>query len=108
MAMTVTDLKGLTVGACVSGGLDSRTISKVMIEAGVKVVGFSADLGQPDEKNINDIKKRMAPCGVKTIIVDLKKEMAEACFEVIEAQAMYDGGYWNSTCLLYTSPSPRD
>lgn len=97
MAMTVTDLKGLTVGACVSGGLDSRTISKVMIEAGVKVIGFSADLGQPDEKNINDIKKRMAPCGVKTIIVDLKKEMAEACFEVIEAQAMYDGGYWNST-----------
>jgi argininosuccinate synthase len=97
MAMTVTDLKGLTVGACVSGGLDSRTISKVLIEAGVKVIGFSADLGQPDEKNINDIKKRMAPCGVKTIIVDLKKEMAEACFEVVEAQAMYDGGYWNST-----------
>lgn len=97
MAMTVTDLKGLTVGACVSGGLDSRTISKVMIEAGVKVIGFSADLGQPDEKNINDIKKRMAPCGVQTVIVDLKKEMAEACFEVVEAQAMYDGGYWNST-----------
>jgi argininosuccinate synthase len=97
MALTVNDLKGLTVGACVSGGLDSRTIAKVLIEAGVKVIGFSADLGQPDEKNINDIKKRMAPCGVQTIIVDLKEPMAEACFEVIEAQAMYDGGYWNST-----------
>ncbi len=97
MAMTLADLKGLTVGACVSGGLDSRTISKVMIESGVKVVGFSADLGQPDEKNIMDIKKRMAPCGVDTVIVDLKNEMAEACFEVVEAQAMYDGGYWNST-----------
>jgi argininosuccinate synthase len=97
MALTVADLKGLTVGACVSGGLDSRTIAKVLIEAGVNVIGFSADLGQPDEKNINDIKKRMAPCGVKTIIVDLKEPMAEACFEVIEAQAMYDGGYWNST-----------
>jgi argininosuccinate synthase len=97
MALTVTDLKGLTVGACVSGGLDSRTIAKVLVEAGVQVIGFSADLGQPDEKNINDIKKRMAPCGVQTIIVDLKAPMAEACFEVIEAQAMYDGGYWNST-----------
>jgi len=97
MALTVNDLKGLTVGACVSGGLDSRTIAKVLVEAGVKVIGFSADLGQPDEKNINDIKKRMAPCGVQTIIVDLKEPMAEACFEVIEAQAMYDGGYWNST-----------
>ncbi|MDD4101090.1 MAG: argininosuccinate synthase [Kiritimatiellae bacterium] len=97
MALTLADLKGKTVGACVSGGLDSRTIAKVMVEAGVKVVAFSADLGQPDEKNINDIKKRMAPCGVDTVIVDLRDAMAEACFQVIEAQAMYDGGYWNST-----------
>jgi argininosuccinate synthase len=97
MALTLADLKGKTVGACVSGGLDSRTIAKVMVEAGVHVVAFSADLGQPDEKDINDIKKRMAPCGVDTVIVDLKEPMAEACFQVIEAQAMYDGGYWNST-----------
>lgn len=97
MAIKVADLKGLTVGACVSGGLDSRTIAKVLTEAGVNVIGFSADLGQPDEKDINDIGKRMAPCGVETIIVDLKDAMAEACFQVIEAQAMYDGGYWNST-----------
>ncbi|MFA7174253.1 MAG: argininosuccinate synthase [Kiritimatiellia bacterium] len=95
--MNLTDLKGLTVGACVSGGLDSRTISKVMVEAGVKVVAFAADLGQPDEIDIDDIKKRMAPCGVDTFIVDLKVPMAEACFEVIKTQAMYDGGYWNST-----------
>ncbi|HNX33500.1 MAG TPA: argininosuccinate synthase [Kiritimatiellia bacterium] len=97
MALTFADLKGKTVGACVSGGLDSRTIAKVMVEAGVNVVAFSADLGQPDEKDINDIKKRMAPCGVDTVIVDLKDAMADACFQVIETQAMYDGGYWNST-----------
>lgn len=97
MSMTLSDLKGKTVGVCVSGGLDSRTITKVLLEAGVKVVAFSADVGQPDEKDITDIKKRMAPCGVDTIIVDLKKEMADICFETIKAQAMYDGGYWNST-----------
>ena len=97
MALTLSDLKGCTVGACVSGGLDSRTIAKVMMEAGLKVVAFSADLGQPDEKHISDIRKRMAPCGVDTVIVDLKEAMAEACYQVIEAQAMYDGGYWNST-----------
>lgn len=97
MALSLVDLKGKTVGACVSGGLDSRTIAKVMVEAGVKVIAYSADLGQPDEVDINDIKTRMAPCGVDTIILDLKDAMAEACFEVIEAQAMYDGGYWNST-----------
>ena len=39
----------------------------------------------------------MAPCGAETVVVDLKEPMAEACFEVIKAQAMYDGGYWNST-----------
>ena len=97
MALTLSDLRGKTVGTCVSGGLDSRTIAKVMVEAGVNVVAFSADLAQPDEKDIRDIIKRMAPCGVDTVIVDLKEPMAEACFQAIETQAMYDGGYWNTT-----------
>ena len=97
MALSIHDLKKEKVGACVSGGLDSRTISKRLTEAGMPVVAFAADLGQPDETDINDIRTRMAPCGVDTVIVDLKAAMAEACFEVIEAQAMYDGGYWNST-----------
>ena len=95
--MVITELKRQTVGICVSGGLDSRTITKKLVEMGVNVRCFSADLGQPDEKDINDIKTKMAPCGVETTIVDLKQAMAEACFEVIKAQAMYDGGYWNST-----------
>jgi argininosuccinate synthase len=95
--MVISELKKQHVGICVSGGLDSKTITKKLVEMGVKVTCFSADLGQPDEKDINDIKKKMAPCGAETNIVDLKAEMAEACFEVIQAQAMYDGGYWNST-----------
>lgn len=95
--MVITELAGLKVGACVSGGLDSRTIAKKLTEMGVNVTCFTADLGQPDEVDINDIRKKMAPCGVATHIVDLKREMAEACFEVLRAQAMYDGGYWNST-----------
>ena len=95
--MKLEDLKGKTVGVCVSGGLDSKTICCVLLDAGVKVKAFSANVGQPDEKNINDIKKRMAPTGVKTEIVDVTKEMAEICFETVKCQAMYDGGYWNST-----------
>ena len=39
----------------------------------------------------------MAPCGAETIVVDVKKEMAEICFETIKASATYDGGYWNTT-----------
>lgn len=95
--MRLADLRNGKVGICVSGGLDSRTITRKLIDLGVRVTCFSADLGQPDEKDINDIKKKMAPCGTNTTIVDLKNEMAEACFAVLKAQAMYDGGYWNST-----------
>jgi argininosuccinate synthase len=95
--MLITELTGKKVGACVSGGLDSRTITKKMVEMSVNVTCFTADLGQPDEVDIDDIRKKMAPCGAQIFIVDLKKEMAEACFNVIKAQAMYDGGYWNST-----------
>ena len=97
MAMVLEDLKGLVAGTCVSGGLDSRTIAKVMMEAGVKVIGFTGGIGQPDEADINDVAKRMAPTGIETIIVDLRNEMADACLEAIKCQAMYDGGYWNST-----------
>lgn len=95
--MRLADLKGRKVGMCVSGGLDSRTVARKFVDSGVDVVCFTADLGQPDEKDIRDVVRRMAPCGAKTFVVDLKDDMAEACFEVIEAQAMYDGGYWNST-----------
>ena len=95
--MKLEDLRGKTVGVCVSGGLDSKTICCVLKDAGVKVKAFSANVGQPDEKDINDIKKKMAPTGVETTIVDVTKEMADICFETVKCQAMYDGGYWNST-----------
>lgn len=89
--------KGKKVGVCVSGGLDSKTVCKRLVDAGVNVLSFSADLGQPDESDINNVKKRMATCGVDTVIVDLKDDMAEGCFDIIQAQARYDGGYWNTT-----------
>lgn len=97
MALKVQDLKGRKLGICVSGGLDSKTISMRLREAGADVLCFTADLGQPDEKDINDVVKKMAPCGVETVVVDVRKPMAEACFKTVMAEATYDGGYWNST-----------
>jgi argininosuccinate synthase len=91
------DLEGKRLGICVSGGLDSKTVTRRLIEAGCDVVCFTADLGQPDEEDIEDIVRRMAPTGAQTVIVDLRREMAEACFMMLRAQAMYDGGYWNTT-----------
>jgi len=89
--------KGKRLGVCVSGGLDSKTVCKRLVEEGLDVLAFSADLGQPDETDINNVKTRMATCGVDTVIVDLKDDMAEGCFDIIQAQAKYDGGYWNTT-----------
>ncbi len=95
--MALKDLDGEKLGICVSGGLDSRSVTRKLIDLGIDVIGFTADLAQPDEDDINNVAAKMAPCGAETVIVDLKESMAEACFEVIKAQAMYDGGYWNST-----------
>jgi argininosuccinate synthase len=95
--MELADLKNHRIGVCVSGGLDSKTVTKLFMENGLDVICFSADLAQPDEKDINDIITKMEPCGARTIIVDLKDEMAEACFDMIKCGATYDGGYWNTT-----------
>ena len=97
MALTLTNLTGEKVGFCASGGLDSRTICRKLRDLNVDVMAFTADLAQPDEKDIQDVARKMAPCGVETVIVDLKLEMARAAFDVLRAQAMYDGGYWNTT-----------
>ena len=95
--MTIDDFTGEKLGICVSGGLDSKTVTKKCVDLGIDVVCFSADLAQPDEEDISAVAKKMAPCGADTIIVDLKDAMAEACFVMIKAQAQYDGGYWNTT-----------
>jgi argininosuccinate synthase len=91
------ELKGHKVGICVSGGLDSKTVTTRLLEAGVDCICFTADLAQPDETDIQDVVEKMRPAGAETIAVDLKNEMAEACLMMVRAQAMYDGGYWNTT-----------
>jgi len=95
--MKLSQLKEKTVGVCVSGGLDSKTVTKRLMEENIKVICFSADLAQPDEDDIQDVVRKMDPCGAETVLVDLKSEMADACFDAIKANATYDGGYWNTT-----------
>ena len=96
--MTVDQLKGKTVGAAVSGGLDSCTITRWLVDNGVNVVCFTADLGQPDEENMDEICERMLACGAQeAVIIDAKDELAMAGIKVIQSQAKYEGGYWNTT-----------
>ena len=96
--MNVEQLKGKTVGAAVSGGLDSCTITRWLVDHGVNVVCFTADLGQPDEKSVDEIRERMLASGAQeAMIVDAKDALAMAGLKVIQCQAMYEGGYWNTT-----------
>ena len=96
--MNIDTLKGKTIGAAVSGGLDSCTITKWLVDNGVNVVCFTADLGQPDERDVSEIRERMLACGAEdAIIVDAKDALAEEGIRLIQCQAMYEGGYWNTT-----------
>jgi argininosuccinate synthase len=95
--MRIGDLKGEKIGICVSGGLDSKSVTARLLDDGLDVVGFTADLAQPDEEDIEDIPRRMAATGVSTRVVDLRSAMAKAAMLVVKAQARYDGGYWNTT-----------
>ncbi len=96
--MNVEDLKGRTVGFLASGGLDSCTTTRWLTDNGVKVVTFTADLGQPDEKDLNEVAQRMKACGAEeTVIVPLREEMAKRGLRTIQQQARYEGGYWGTT-----------
>lgn len=96
--MKISELKGKRVMMAVSGGLDSCTITHWMKAQGVEVIGYTADLGQPDEENIEDIRGRMLACGTaEMILADLKAPISLAGIQLIQAQARYEGGYWNTT-----------
>ncbi len=98
--MDVRDLQGATVAFCASGGLDSCTITHWLTEHGVEVVSYTADLGQTDEADLQVVARRMRDCGaVEAHVVPLAGEMGEIGLTAVQAQARYEGGYWNTTPL---------
>ncbi|MDA8071857.1 MAG: argininosuccinate synthase [Actinomycetota bacterium] len=98
--MNVSDLRGRRVAFCASGGLDSCTVTHWLTEQGVEVVSYTADLGQSDEEDLGAVAERMQACGaVAAHVVPLRDQMAEAGLRAVQAQARYEGGYWNTTPL---------
>ncbi|MBT3601798.1 MAG: argininosuccinate synthase [Candidatus Latescibacteria bacterium] len=96
--MTINDLRGKSVALASSGGLDSCTVTKWMVDRGVDVVSLTGDIGQPDEVDMDDIRKRMLACGAsEAALIDLKDDLAETAIAMLIAQARYEGGYWNTT-----------
>ncbi|MBV9388653.1 MAG: argininosuccinate synthase [Chroococcidiopsidaceae cyanobacterium CP_BM_ER_R8_30] len=103
--MKAQDLKGKTIAFAGSGGLDSCTITRWLTDKGVRVVCFTADLGQPDEEDAAAIKGRMLRAGAADfVLLPAREALAAAGLSVIQSQACYEGRYWNTTgiarCVL--------
>lgn len=98
--MKLADIRGKRIALAASGGLDSCTVTRWLADQGVEVVSITADIGQPDEEDIEDVGRRMLACGaVDSVILDLKSELAEEAITMLLANAVYEGGYWNTTGL---------
>lgn len=86
------------VAGAVSGGLDSCTVTHWLKSKGFSVHCFTVDLGQPDEENLDAVKYRMLGSGAESAhIIPGQEALAEAGLKVIQSQARYEGGYWNTT-----------
>ena len=86
------------VAGAVSGGLDSCTVTHWLTSKGFTVNCYTVDLGQPDESSVDLIKNRMIASGAtKSEILPGKVLLAKAGLKVIQGQAKYEGGYWNTT-----------
>ena len=86
------------VAGAVSGGLDSCTVTHWLKSKGFSVHCFTVDLGQPDEESLDAVKDRMLGSGAESaLIVQGQNALAEAGLKVIQSQARYEGGYWNTT-----------
>jgi argininosuccinate synthase len=99
--MEIKDLKGESVAFFASGGLDSCTVTHWLTAHDVKVICFTADLGQPDEREgLDVVAERMRACGaVEAVVVPLRTEMGEAGIQAIQGLTRYEGRYWNTTPL---------
>ena len=86
------------VAGAVSGGLDSCTVTHWLKSKGFSVHCYTVDLGQPDEESLDAVKERMLGSGAESAqIVVGQDALAEAGLKVVQSQARYEGGYWNTT-----------
>ncbi|ELR02025.1 Adenylosuccinate synthetase [Pseudogymnoascus destructans] len=82
-----------------SGGLDTSTILKWLLDQNYEVVCFLADVGQ--EENWDQVRSKAAAIGAtKMVITDLRREFVEElCFPAVQCNAIYEGRYLLGTSL---------
>jgi len=97
--LSLTDLEGLTVAGFYSGGVDSKCCALRIKEAGAKrLISFTADLGQPDEMSLEDVRQGMLAAGAdEAHIVDAKPLFARFMLQALQGDARYGEDYFATT-----------
>jgi len=95
---------GTKIGLAFSGGLDTRAAVAWMSRQGMEVYAYTADLAQPDEKNVNDIPPIAMEHGAKKAkLIDCRESMVREGIIAIQCGAFHlsVGGkkYFNTTPL---------
>src|SRR5437016_5610444 len=96
--------KGEKVGIAFSGGLDTSAALLWMRQKGARVFAYTANLGQPDEADYNEIPRRALDFGSeKARLVDCRTQLVHEGFAAIQSGAFHisTGGatYFNTTPL---------
>lgn len=96
--------KGTRIGIAFSGGLDTRCAVAWMSRQGLDVYAYTADLAQPDEKNVADIPPVAIAHGAKSArLVDCRDRLVREGFVAVQCGAFHlsCGGkkYFNTTPL---------
>src|SRR6202000_1042806 len=96
--------KGEKVGIAFSGGLDTSAALLWMKQKGARVFAYTANLGQPDEADYNEIPRKAMEFGAeKAHLVDGPSQLVHEGIAAIQSGAFHvsTGGltYFNTTPL---------
>src|SRR5262250_2545464 len=95
---------GEKVGIAFSGGLDTSAALHWMRAKGAIPYAYTANLGQPDEKNYDDIPKRAKECGAeKARLIDCRAQLVSEGIAALQCGAFHISTagvpYFNTTPL---------
>jgi len=96
--------KGEKVGIAFSGGLDTSAALLWMQQKGAKVYAYTANLGQPDEADYDEIPKKAMDFGAENArLIDCRTQLVHEGIAAIQSGAFHisTGGitYFNTTPL---------
>lgn len=80
-----------------SGGLSCTALGALLQDNAVQGVCFVADIGQHGPFPPAVLAELLVSHGFRTQVIDLRAPMAELYLDLVKYQAMYEGGYWNTT-----------